>query len=68
MAFDFSIFNDASQSGVVFDESFVEWLIKDQSIDQILYFEKLWGYYRNELREGSVGVVRQERSDMARGW
>ena len=66
MAFDFSIFNDASRTGVVLDESFVEWLIKEQSMDQILYYEKLWAYYRNELREGSVGGVGGERGDSGR--
>ncbi|MBN2210474.1 MAG: phage portal protein [Sedimentisphaerales bacterium] len=45
MAFDFSIF------GGRLDEAFVDWLIRERSIEQVLHFEKLWRYYTNEMCE-----------------
>lgn len=44
MAFDFSVFESD-----LLDEQFVDWLVNEQSIEQIIHFERLWGYYRNEL-------------------
>ena len=52
MAFDFSIFNSgAGGRGQGLDERFVEWLVNEQSVDMILHYEKLWGYYQNEMRD-----------------
>ena len=46
MAFDFSIFDDGR-----LDEQFVDWLVNEQAMDLVLHYERLWGYYRNELSE-----------------
>ncbi|MFH1615031.1 MAG: phage portal protein [Planctomycetota bacterium] len=46
MAFDFSIFEDAS-----LEEEFVEWLVDEESVDNHIRFGKLWNYYRNEICE-----------------
>ncbi|MBN1765254.1 MAG: phage portal protein [Sedimentisphaerales bacterium] len=52
MSFDFSIFNQY-RAGVFgyLDEEYVSYLIDEISLDQILHYEKLWNYYRNELYE-----------------
>ena len=52
MAFDFSIFNSGRErDGSGLDEPFVDWLVNEQSVDMILHYERLWGYYHNEMRD-----------------
>jgi hypothetical protein len=48
MAFNFSIF-DSGQ----LDEAYVAWLVGEQGLDQVLHYERLWSYYRNEMIEAS---------------
>jgi len=58
MAFDFSIFNSGrEQGGIGLDERFVEWLVNEQSVDMILHYERLWGYYHNEMRDLGFSVM-----------
>ena len=50
MGFDFQIFNDNQ-----LQESFVEWLVDEHSIDISNHFSKLWDYYHNTMQE-IVGI------------
>ena len=62
MAFDFSVFGSSE-----LDEQFVDWLVNDRAIEQILHYERLWGYYRNEMRElGMAGSYGGDVSESAR--
>jgi len=53
MALDFSVFNSSPQGETApsLDEQFVDWLVNEHSLDMILHHQKLWSYYRNEMRE-----------------
>ena len=62
MAFDFSVFGDGRP-----DEEFVEYLLQEQGMDQVLHYEKLWQYYHNEMREVSLeGSYSEPASESAR--
>ena len=62
MAFDFSLFNNEA-----LDEAFVDWLVNERAMDMFLHYEKLWSYYRNEMRETAwAGVVGDEAGESAR--
>ena len=51
MAFDFSVFTDGK-----LDERYVDWLVKEKSLEMILHSEKLWSYYQNSTRETGAGI------------
>ena len=53
MAYDFSVFGDGG-----LDEQYVDWLVSERSFDQLMRYEKLWSYYRNEQQE--VGAASGE--------
>jgi len=58
MAFDFSIFNSGRErDGYGLDEPFVDWLVNEQSVDMILHYERLWGYYHNEMRDLGFSMI-----------
>ncbi len=62
MAFDFSVFGDGGP-----DEAFVEYLLQEQGMDQVLHYERLWQYYRNEMREVALdGSWRDGANESAR--
>ena len=62
MGFDFSIFEDSQ-----LDETFVDWLINERAGDMVLHYEKLWHYYRNEMREvGTVGPISGQQTESSR--
>lgn len=66
MAFDFSVFNRDENSAVL-DEQFVDWQVNERAIDVVLYYEKLWRYYRNNLQElHSLGGNGSQPSETAR--
>ncbi|MCK5270182.1 MAG: hypothetical protein KAJ46_05325, partial [Sedimentisphaerales bacterium] len=55
MAYDFSVFNENDHNErQKLDEEFVVWLVNEKALDVNLHFEKLWSYYRNEMREIST--------------
>ena len=55
MALDFSIFNSQDYYEMErLDEEFVSWQVNEQAMDMILHYEKLWQYYRNDMRELSL--------------
>ncbi len=55
MAYDFSVFNENDlNEQQKLDEEFVVWLVNEKALDVNLHFEKLWSYYRNEMREIST--------------
>ena len=50
MAFDFSAFGTEA-----LDERYVNWLVKEQAIERVLHYERLWGYYRNDVASAEAG-------------
>jgi len=49
------------------DEQFVDWLVSEQAIDQVLHYEKLWAYYHNEARELTcIGTNSDQNNENAR--
>ena len=44
------------------DESFVEFLLREEAPDRALHFARLWAYYRNDLTPLGAGLPEAERS------
>jgi len=63
MAFDFSVFGGSADG---LDERYVDWLVNDQSIDSVLHYEKLWGYYHNDMRELNFAGLNNNQSESSR--
>ena len=73
MGFDFSMFNQGrAGEDTCLDEDYVSYLVHEQSLEQILHYEKLWNYYRNEIYElafegGMVETARTYRQSQEYG-
>ena len=57
MKLDFTHFADPT-----LEESFVEYLIREEAPDRALHFARLWAYYRNDLTPLGAGLPEAERS------
>jgi len=57
MELDFTNFADPT-----LDESFVEYLVSEESRDRALHFARLWSYYKNDLTPLGLGLPEAERS------
>lgn len=70
MGFDFSIFNsDVGREVQALDEQYVDWLVNERAVDMILHYEKLWGYYQNEMHDWgllSLGPTINQSSESSR--
>ena len=51
MGFDFSSFGNENLS-----ESFVEWLVDEQSVDVGIHFGRFWDYYHNQMYAAGSGL------------
>jgi hypothetical protein len=64
MGFDFSSFGDEN-----FSESFVEWLVEEQSVDVGSHFGRLWDYYHNQRYDVSgIGSVASKSNESSRNY
>ena len=64
MGFDFRIFNDEE-----LQESFVEWLVNEHSVDVSTHFNRLWEYYHNTMYElTSVGGLGNKVNESSRNY
>jgi len=60
MGFDFARFH-----GPDLDESYVDYLLREEFIDRQLVFQRLWSYYRNEIHGLAGGELNTTDADWA---
>ncbi len=69
MAFDFGVFGRSGPPGrPALDEAYVDWLVNEQSLAQMLHFQRLWGYYRNPMQEPYSSGMADAQPETARSY